>query len=260
VNKPEPFKKIKCSDGSYFHPYKNGICVQCGHVFGQPVEPVEEGEIAPNRTIEVLAREIVSRIVRNTIGATWTRNIEELQDSDAEFPTEEELIIDALSLALGDDIGCLDPNDDDFRERVDVLWLEDLLKRELALKAPAVVEGEPMTCCEGSAPLSDCYVSCGGTKPDPQPLSEVSPRPIEGEPTGFAKALDHANKVWANDPDPEDLDVKEHCGIPSGPWIRKFATEMVCEHCGKIEQDHISFMGKTYCSERGRGKGSADRR
>ena len=58
----------------------------------------------------------------------WTRNIEPLEsDEDAEFPTEDELVLDALALALGDDTGCLNEEDEDFRERVDVLWLEDLL-------------------------------------------------------------------------------------------------------------------------------------
>lgn len=70
-----------------------------------------------------LAVRIVKRIVGNTVGAQWTRNIEPLQDEDSEFPTEEELLSDALALALGDDIGCLDEQDEDFSEKIDVLWV-----------------------------------------------------------------------------------------------------------------------------------------
>jgi hypothetical protein len=75
-----------------------------------------------------MARNIIIRIVTNAIRLQWTRNIEPLEsDEDAEFPTEDELVLDALALALGDDTGCLNEEDEDFRERVDVLWLEDLL-------------------------------------------------------------------------------------------------------------------------------------
>jgi len=63
---------------------------------------------------------------------SWTRNIEPLNgDSEAEFPTEQDLITDAMNLAMGEDIGCLSEEDSDFREIIDVLWLEDLLKSAL---------------------------------------------------------------------------------------------------------------------------------
>ena len=77
---------------------------------------------------KALAESIIKRVVENAIRCQWTRNIKPLEsDPDAEFPTEDELVIDALALALGEDTGCLSEEDDDFRERVDVLWLEDLL-------------------------------------------------------------------------------------------------------------------------------------
>jgi hypothetical protein len=87
------------------------------------------------RPEQKLAKEIVSRLVRNTIGASWTRNIEPLNgDPEAEFPSEQDLMNDAMNLALGEDTGCLSEDDSDFRERVDVLWLEDLLKSALQPK------------------------------------------------------------------------------------------------------------------------------
>jgi hypothetical protein len=91
---------------------------------------VAEPKPAPSaQTHEPLAEKIIRRVVTSTISSMWTRNIEPLEsDPDAEFPTEDELVIDALALALGEDIGCLDEKDDDFRERIDLLWLEDQLK------------------------------------------------------------------------------------------------------------------------------------
>jgi hypothetical protein len=84
-----------------------------------------------------LAKEIVTRIVTNTIGFMWTRNLETLRDDPDEiFPTEEELLQDALGLALGEDIGCLDPEDEDFADRIDLLWV----RAQLAAK-DAVIAG-----------------------------------------------------------------------------------------------------------------------
>lgn len=99
---------------------------------------------------EGAAREIITRIVTNCIGNMWTRNIEPLEnDEEADFPTEEELLIDALGLALGDDIGCLDEKDDDFRERVDLYWLEDKLAA-LAKAPQAAPLDEPIPAPEAS--------------------------------------------------------------------------------------------------------------
>ncbi|WP_433970201.1 hypothetical protein [Tunturiibacter gelidiferens] len=87
-----------------------------------------------------LAKEIVSRLVRSTIGTSWTRNIEPLDgDPDAEFPTEQDLMTDAMNLAMGEDTGCRSKEDSNFRESVDVLWLEDLLKAAFQ----SVPVGEP---------------------------------------------------------------------------------------------------------------------
>jgi hypothetical protein len=77
-----------------------------------------------------LAKEIVTRIVTDTITLQWIRNIADALsdkvDADDE-PTEKTLLADALALALGDDIGCMDEDDEDFRERVCLYWLEDKL-------------------------------------------------------------------------------------------------------------------------------------
>lgn len=97
-----------------------------------------EGELAEARAqivklsapVSDLAKEIVTRIVTDTITLQWIRNIADaLPDKvDADdSPTEQELLEDALALALGDDIGCMDEDDDDFRERVCLYWLEDKL-------------------------------------------------------------------------------------------------------------------------------------
>jgi hypothetical protein len=69
------------------------------------------------------AKEIVTRIVTNAIAGQWTRNLELWVEgcTEEEAPTEQQLMDDALSLALGYDTGCLD--DEEFDERVDALWL-----------------------------------------------------------------------------------------------------------------------------------------
>lgn len=87
----------------------------------------------PAKDAALLAREIVTRIVTNAITSTYVRNL----DNRDELPTEEELVDDGLAIALGDEIGCLSEEDDDFRERIDVLWLED--------KLAAVLPSEPST-------------------------------------------------------------------------------------------------------------------
>lgn len=83
--------------------------------------------------IKQLARAITERIVTNAISGQWTRNISEAEDSAVVFPTEEILVKDALALAFGDDIGCLDEEDDDFRDKIDLYWLEDQLEKISAM-------------------------------------------------------------------------------------------------------------------------------
>ena len=109
----------------------------------------------PTNGVDVrgIATEIVTRLVENTISRQWIRNI---NDADAEGVLKEEhLLGDALALALGEDIGCLDERDDDFREAIDLFWLEDKLgevfshaERDLAIAKRALVifcgpEGTP---------------------------------------------------------------------------------------------------------------------
>lgn len=104
----------------------------------------QEGKV----DIPLLARTIINRIVENAIRLQWTRNIEPVEsDPDADFPTEDELVVDALALALGDDTGCLSEEDEDFRERIDLLWLEDLLRSRLqegkVVEVPEVSGADP---------------------------------------------------------------------------------------------------------------------
>lgn len=76
------------------------------------------------RTTERLSRDVVTRIVTTAIECQWTRNLEQFLDGCAfdESPTKQELLDDALSLALGEDTGCL--GEEDLEEHVDVLWLQ----------------------------------------------------------------------------------------------------------------------------------------
>lgn len=87
----------------------------------------ESGATEGNTEAADLAREIVTRIVTNAITSIYVRNL----DQGDELPTEEESVADGLAIALGDEIGCLSEDDDDFRERIDVLWLEDRLAASL---------------------------------------------------------------------------------------------------------------------------------
>jgi hypothetical protein len=101
---------------------------------------------APTELAKSLAHSIVSRIAENAIRSQWVRTLWELEGNpDAEWPTEDSMVQDVLGLALGEDTGCLSEEDEDFRERVDVLWLEDLLARHLA-PLPAEVGEEDMQC------------------------------------------------------------------------------------------------------------------
>lgn len=100
---------------SYFKP----------HPVASPLS--ESGATEGNTEAADLAREIVTRIVTNAITSIYVRNL----DQGDELPTEEESVADGLAIALGDEIGCLSEDDEDFRERIDVLWLEDKLAASL---------------------------------------------------------------------------------------------------------------------------------
>jgi hypothetical protein len=79
-----------------------------------------------------LAEQIVRRVVTNVIEAQWTRHLEEAlreaaANGDALPVGKEELLQDALAVALGEDAGCLD--EEELIESVDLLWVRELLAR-----------------------------------------------------------------------------------------------------------------------------------
>jgi hypothetical protein len=80
--------------------------------------------------LQILAKQIVERIVTDTVRLQWVRTLADAfadkVDAD-DSPTEEDMLRDALNLALGDDIGCADEDDEDFRENTSVYWVEDKL-------------------------------------------------------------------------------------------------------------------------------------
>lgn len=188
--------------------------------------------VAPQGTVEgeTRARKIITRVVTNAVQSLWTRQIEPLDDDpDAEFPTEEELIIDALSLALGDDIGCLDEKDEDFRERIDLLWLEDLLAESVA--PPSVAMQDILT---------DNCILCGFEKDEH----------YDGVQCPIAHGKYHATQVFSSRID-----------APLVPNPQKLLTELpalnvsnddLVKACDtwRGEEDKYEIQAEVYCRER----------
>lgn len=87
-------------------------------------------------TARQLAEQITRRLVENAIRLQFTRNDLALvakADDDDPALDENEMVNDALNLALGDDTGCL--SDEELNaENIDVLWVEQLMTAAVGYK------------------------------------------------------------------------------------------------------------------------------
>jgi hypothetical protein len=91
-----------------------------------------------------IARQIVTRLVTNTLTSAHMRWLETLQLAEGEDPIDlQELIDDGLAVALGDDIGCLD-EEQVTPEFIDLLFVESLLT---AQPAPLPSDDAPCGLC-----------------------------------------------------------------------------------------------------------------
>jgi len=103
-----------CGEAKETDAITNGMyhvtCPKCLALKASPVQP----------DVQSLAREIITRLVTTAISCTYSRS---LVGGDLEDINEQELIDDALAIALGDEIGCL-TEEECPAENIDLLWLE----------------------------------------------------------------------------------------------------------------------------------------
>jgi hypothetical protein len=105
-------------------------------LYGDLIRPASPAQGTPEPPIHEIAKGIVSRLTEHAIRIEWTR-----ADLTSESEnTEDECVEDAIAVALGEDTGCLDP-DDLNATNCELLFVEAELKKLAALAGPQNGQG-----------------------------------------------------------------------------------------------------------------------
>ncbi len=89
----------------------------------------------------------------------WTRTLGEFFEGSSldEAPTKQELLDDALALALGEDTGCL--GEEELADHVEVMWLQGKLTELLAAAKSRIRDLEQERGAEGTNWFPESFVS-----------------------------------------------------------------------------------------------------